>query len=83
MTCDTPVPESEIVSGEFVALLDTVTVPAELPADAGVNVALNVAVCPGVKIVPVGTPLAVKPAPEMLTLETVTLELPALVNVTF
>jgi hypothetical protein len=71
------------MSGEFEALLDTVTLPVKFPVDAGVNVALKVAICPGVKIKPVDTPLAVKPAPEMLTFEMVTLEFPALVSVTF
>ena len=78
----TPVPEREIVAGELVALLVTVTLPVTLAAVAGVKVTFNVAVCAGVKICPVVTPLAVNPAPEMLTLETVTFEFPAFVNVT-
>ena len=78
----TPVPVRETVAGELVALLVTVAVPARLPVAAGVKVTFSVALCPGVKICPVETPLAVYPAPEILTLEMVTLELPALVNVT-
>jgi hypothetical protein len=79
---DTPVPDSVIESGEFVALLATVTLPVALPAAEGVNVAVKVAVCPAARISPEETPPAVKPAPETVTLETVMLALPALVSVT-
>jgi hypothetical protein len=78
----TPVPESAIESGEFVALLATETLPVALPAEAGLNVAVKVAVCPGVRISPEETPDALKPAPETVTLETVMLEFPAFVSVT-
>ena len=61
----TPVPESEMVSGEFEALLATATLPVTLPAAEGLNVAVKVAVCPGLKMSPVETPLALKPAPEI------------------
>ena len=69
-------------SGEFVALLATDTLPAALPDAAGVKVAVKVAVCPGLRISPEETPLALKPAPETVTFEIVTLELPAFVSVT-
>jgi hypothetical protein len=72
-----------MVPGEFEALLATATLPLMLPAAEGLNVAVKVAVCPGLKMSPVETPLALKPAPEMLTLEIVTFEVPALVSVTF
>jgi hypothetical protein len=78
----TPAPDRAIVAGEFVALLATVTLPGKLPAAVGVNVASNVAVCPGVRIKPAETPLIEKEAPEALTFDTVTLELPAFVRVT-
>ena len=58
------------------------TLPVTDPDAAGVNDTFKVAVSPGFKMTPVGTPLASKPAPEMLTLEMVTWELPALVSVT-
>jgi len=80
-TC-TPVPESVTVAGELPALLATVTLPGRDPAVAGVNVTFIVAACPGVRINPVCTPLTVYPAPERVTLEIVTLELPLFVNVT-
>src|SRR6266478_9871863 len=71
-----------MVAGELVALLVTETLPVTLPVAAGAKVTFKVAVCPGVRIVPADTPLALKPAPEMLTFEIVTLELPELVSVT-
>ena len=52
-----PFPEKEMVVGEFVALLVTVTLPGKLPAAAGVNAASNVADCPGARIKPAETPL--------------------------
>ena len=77
----TPVPDRETVASELVALLVTVAVPVRIPVAAGVKVTFSIAVCPGVKICPVETPLAVYPAPEILTLEMVTFEFPALVIV--
>jgi hypothetical protein len=53
----TPVPVSEIVAGEFGALLDTVTEPVKLPAVVGANTALNVALCPAAIVVGVVRPL--------------------------
>jgi len=77
-----PSPEREIVAGEFVALLATVTLPVTLPAAKGANVASNVADCPGARIRPAETPLVEKEAPETLTFDRVTLEFPAFVSVT-
>jgi len=45
----TPVPESVMVSGEFVALPATFTLPVTLPVAEGLNVAVNVAVCPALQ----------------------------------
>ena len=78
----TPVPERVIAAGELVALLATVALPVTPTAAAGVKVTLSVALCPGARICPAEIPPAVNPAPAMLTLETVTFEFPALVNVT-
>lgn len=78
----TPVPERVIVAGELVALLATATLPVTLTADAGVKVTLREAVCPGVRICPVDTPLAANPAPAIVTFDTVTFEFPAFVSVT-
>lgn len=79
----TPVPESAITVGEFDALLVTVMPPLSLPAVAGANVALNVAVCPGERMTPESPPPALKPAPLTATFEIVTLEFPAFVNIRF
>ena len=68
--------------GEFGALLVTVTLPVTLPVEAGVKVAFSVAVCPEDRMVPVATPLALKPGPETLTFEIETPEPPALASVT-
>ena len=66
----------------MVALLATVTPPVKLPVEVGAKVTFSAAVCPGARIVPEGTLLPLKPAPEVLTPEIVTLELPEFVNVT-
>ena len=76
-----PEPDRPIVVGEFVALLVTVTLPVTPPTDAGAKSTFNVVLCPGARICPVDTPLALKPGPAMLTFETVTLEFPELVSV--
>jgi hypothetical protein len=76
------VPESVIFAGELLALLATVTLPLTLPVAAGANVTFSVTTCPGVMIWPLLTPVGVNPAPEIETLETVTLELPELVKFT-
>jgi hypothetical protein len=80
--CCTPLPASATVAGELEALLKTVTLPATLPDTDGVKLTFRVALCPGVRIVPAGTPLALNPAPEMPMLEIETLELPVLFRVT-
>lgn len=53
----TPVPLKEIVAGEFAALLETVTVPAKLPAVLGANTALNVVLAPAARLAGVVNPL--------------------------
>ena len=78
----TPVPVMEMVAGELVALLATVTTPVVLPVDVGAKETFNAAVCPGARVVPDDTLLELKPAPEMLTPAIVTLELPEFVRVT-
>ncbi len=71
-----------MVAGEPVALLVIFTLAAvTAPAVVGANVTVSVADCPGVSIVPFETPLALKPAPAVVTPETVTLEFPLFVIV--
>lgn len=83
LTAAIPVPDSVMESGELVALLATDTLPVALPVVEGVNMAVRVAVCPAARINPEETPETAKPAPEMVTLETVMVEFPAFVSVTF
>jgi hypothetical protein len=71
-----------MIAGEFVALLAIVTLPEKTPAAAGVNIVSSVADCPGARVKPAVTPLTEYRKLETLTLETVTLELPAFVRVT-
>lgn len=70
-----------MLTGEFVALLDTVTLPVAPPAPAGAKVTFKVAVCPGVRVCPEDTPLALNPGPDKLTLPMETLEFPELLIV--
>src|ERR1700675_158202 len=74
-------PDKVIDAGEFEALLVMVTLPVTLPVTAGPKVTFKVAICPAAIMSPLGTPLALNPGPEMLTLEMVMLELPESVNV--
>jgi hypothetical protein len=77
----TPVPDSAIVAGEFVALLAIVTVPLTAPAFVGENSTVTVADWFGANTSPEVRPLALKPVPDELTLEMVTLAFPLLVTV--
>jgi hypothetical protein len=51
--------ESEMVLGEFVALLAIATLPLKFPAASGEKVPSRVADCPGDKIKPADTPVTV------------------------
>jgi hypothetical protein len=75
-----PVPVNETVAGEFVALLDTVTLPVEVPTAVGAKTTLKVADWVGVKTVPEATPLTLNSPPGALTVEIVTFEFPVFVN---
>ena len=78
----TPLPESVMVAGEFVALLTTETLPVTLPAAVGANVTLRVAAWLAARVSGRVKPLPLNPAPETFTCEMVTLELPLFVSVT-
>jgi len=58
-----PVPESEIVAGELVALLTTDTLPATLPATVGASPIFSETLCPAARLSGSEKPLKVKPAP--------------------
>jgi hypothetical protein len=57
---------------ELVALVVTVMLPAAFPTEEGVKVTFSTAVCPGLKFVPFGMPLRLKPGPDMLIFKIVT-----------
>jgi hypothetical protein len=62
----------------LLALLLKVRPPDTTPAAAGAKVTVTVTDCPGVRTVPMGRPLTLKPAPEMDTFEKVRLDPPEL-----
>ena len=59
----------------------TVIAPIALPAAVGANATFSVAVCPGVKVMPLLAPLTEYPAPVTLTPEMLTFAFPAFVSV--
>src|SRR5437879_7799669 len=68
--------------GELVALLTSETLPVAVPAVVDAKTTLKLAVCPAAKVSGAVRPLALKPLPETLICEMLTLELPGLVRVT-
>jgi hypothetical protein len=82
-TAATPVPETEMLAGEAVALLVIVTVPLAAVVPVGANVTVSVTFCPGVSVSGGVTPLMPKPKPVVtLAPEIVKFALPLLVSVT-
>ena len=76
-----PAPARATVARELTALLAMVTLAlVVLPALLGEKVTINVVDCPGIRIVPTETPLALKPAPLTLTLDMFMLEFPVFVS---
>jgi hypothetical protein len=78
----TPVPVSEIVVGEPVALLATVTVPVSVAAVVGLNTTLNVVDWFGASVTGVFEPVRLNPAPFSLICVICTFPLPVFVAVT-
>ena len=78
----TPDPDRAITVGELLALLITFALPVTLPELVGVKTTLKVVVCPVARSNGGVKPLELKPAPETLIWEMVTLELPVLLSVT-
>jgi len=76
----TPVPLTEMVSGEPGALLVSEIDPLALPAEVGVKTALNVELFPGLMLNGVAMPLRLNPAPEIWACEMVTVAVPELVR---
>lgn len=77
----TPVPLSEILMGEFGALLVSVTVPLAAPADAGANSTLNGAVLPALIVSGSVRPLMLKAPGEIVACVIVRLAVPGLLRV--
>lgn len=71
-----------IVFGEVVALLNSCTLPVTAPVAVGAKRALNVLLCPAVKVNGVVNPVVLNPAPLTVEEEIVTDELPVFVIVT-
>jgi len=76
-----PVPLKLMVAGEPGALLVIEMEPLADPLVVGVNVALNVVLCPAAIVIGVVMPLFPNPVPVMVTAETVTLAVPEFVSV--
>jgi len=75
-----PVPVREMVSGELVALLVTVTLPDALPAAVGANTALTVAVAAAFKVKGTVIPFTLNPVPLAAMLEIWTAAVPVLLK---
>lgn len=78
-----PVPDTDSVAGEFVALLAMLTLPLTAPALFGENSTVTVADWFGVNTSPEVRPLALMPVTDEPTLAMVTLAFPLLVTTTF
>src|SRR5260370_18963043 len=78
----TPVPLREMMEGELVAVLTTVTLPERLPAEVGAKVTLREPDCPAARLRGRVSPLVLYPAPLALICEMETLELPVFEIVT-
>src|SRR5216684_2747846 len=70
-----------MVSGEPGALLVMETLPLALPVADGANCALNVVLPPAASVSGTDKPVMLKPVPEALAAEIVTLAVPGLLNV--
>jgi len=77
----TPVPDRGMVKLGLEAFEAIVTLPLTIPADAGVNVTVNVVLWPAVNVTGVVMPDRPYPVPLIPTREIVTLEPPVLVTV--
>jgi len=79
----TPVADTGMVSVEFVAVEVTMRLPFTGPDAVGINDTVKVAFCPALSVKGVAIPLTLRPAPVIPTFETVTLEAPVLVIVSW
>ena len=74
----TPVPDSGTLVGELVAVLEIETLPVALPAAAGANVEVKVALWPAIRIRGSDGPLTPKPCPATVACVSVTGAMPVL-----
>jgi hypothetical protein len=79
----TPVPDSDTVAGEFVALLTNETDPENGPLIAGAKLIATVLVAPAAIVTGSVRPVALNTPPVKLAAESVTDPLPVLDNITF
>jgi len=79
----TPVPDSDMLPGEPLALLTIEMLPFTSPAAVGPNWTVNVRVCDGVRVTGALPPVIKYPVPVKFIWEIVTLEFPVLVMVAF
>jgi hypothetical protein len=77
----TPVPARGMLSNGFDALLAIAMLPVTLPAPAGVNVAVKLALCPAWSTSGMVTPLRVNPVPLGVIDETIAAVAPPFVKV--
>lgn len=83
--CDcgaTPVPDSDTVAGEFVALLTNETDPENGPLIAGANLIVTVLVAPAAIVAGKVNPVVLNTPPVKFAAETVTDPVPVLESVT-
>ena len=76
----TPLPLSEIVVGELVALLIKLRLPVALPAVAGAKLTVSEKLWPTARFTAPVKPLTVNPEPVMATCERLTLAVPVFVS---
>jgi hypothetical protein len=76
-----PVPDNEIESGDPGALLVIEMLPLAAPVELGANSAVKVVFSPAPSVSGVDNPLMLKPAPEALAAEMVTLAVPPFASV--
>ena len=77
-----PLPLTEIDAGELLALLTTEMPPVIEPAVVGAKTTFRFALCPAFRYMGTESPLALKPAPDEVNCEMLTVAFPVLVSTT-
>ena len=76
-----PVPLNETARGEIAPLLTRETAPVTVAAEVGANAALKVVLAPAAIVAGVARPLRLKPVPEAVAADIVTLAVPVFFSV--